>query len=917
MRPRARTRRLHVETLEDRCLPSFYAPVNYAVGDDPRAIAVADLSGDGRPDLVVANATSNTVSVLLGNSGGSFQAARSFATGAGPVSVAVGDFNGDGRKDVLTVNAGATGLSLLRGNGDGTLQTASSFGDAVYRAAAAGDFTGDGRLDVVTADGDHLRLARGGDGTFQAAQTVALPDQYPPNYGGPLPQHALSVAADDLNGDGRLDLVVTAETVSTAVAWNVDWDGNWYPVEYQVYDGYLNVLAGNGDGTFTPRDAELIAPSNHPDDRPVTVADLDGDGKRDLALADGTVLVGNGDGTFEFGMSASIWGPFVAADFNQDGSTDLANTASVSPGNGDGTFRPPVDFAAGDNPAGVAVGDFNGDGFPDLAVANGGSDNVSVLLNTRDWRTFAVSELSGSETAGEARTLTVTALDDRGNPLPGYTGTVHFASSDPQAVLPADYTFTAADNGTHTFTVTLKTAYSQSVTVTDTGPTAIGGDLAIWVNPAAAATFQINYFPSSTATGDDVYFTVNAADAYGNAATDYTGTVHFTSSDGQAVLPDDYTFGWWDYGRASFRVRLATVGTQSLTVTDTVAPGFAATQSGIRVLPRATVSGPDAGLRNQTLTFTLGADAGLAGTVFTYAVDWNGDGVADQTVSGPSGTTVNHSYVSSGWYSVGVTATLHVGAEDYTSSPASRSVTIYGVTVTVQADPGDATRRALAVEGTADADSLMLSPGAGNAIALSVGGYSVGSFAAPGGAAFAHLLVYGYGGDDAMSLTGGLSVPALVFGGDGNDTLSALDAGGSTANNVLAGGAGNDRISGGSGRDLLIGGLGADALGGAGGDDIVIGGTTAHDANVPALLAIMREWGRTDADYNTRVKHLQGSLSGGLNGSYFLTSTTVRDDNTLDSLYGNGGVDWFFVGGKAKKRDTVYDQVIGEVVTSL
>src|SRR5207247_710683 len=96
--------------------------------------------------------------------------------------------------------------------------------------------------------------------------------------------------------------------------------------------------------------------------------------------------------------------------------------------------------------------------------------------------------------------------------------------------------------------------------------------------------------------------------------------------------------------------------------------------------------------------------------------------------------------------------------------------------------------------------------GHGNAIALSISGYSVGSFSAAGGAAFGHLLVYGHCGNDTIQLTGGLAVPAFLFGGDGNDTL---DASGSIANNVLVGGAGNDGLYGGSGRDLLIGGLAA------------------------------------------------------------------------------------------------------------
>src|SRR5262249_12214399 len=161
-------------------------------------------------------------------------------------------------------------------------------------------------------------------------------------------------------------------------------------------------------------------------------------------------------------------------------------------------------------------------------------------------------------------------------------------------------------------------------------------------------------------------------------------------------------------------------------------------------------------------------------------------------------------------------------------------VTIFAVTATVQADPGDATKSALLVDGTAGADSVVFSPATGNAIALSVSGNSVGSFSAPGGTAFAHLLVYGYAGNDTVKLTSTLNVPALLCGADGNDPL---DASGSIANNIVVGGAGNDALYGGSGRDLLIGGLGADTLRGGGGDDILIGGSTDHDANVPALLA--------------------------------------------------------------------------------
>jgi hypothetical protein len=549
-----------------------------------------------------------------------------------------------------------------------------------------------------------------------------------------------------------------------------------------------------------------------------------------------------------------------------------------------------------------------------VAVANNNSGDVSVFVNDTDWRTLVVSGPPSSPTAGEATTFTVTVRDNSGNVATGYTGTMHFISSDSRAGLPADYQFTAADAGVHTFSVTFKTAGWQSVVARDTAAPNLVGSGGTSVTPAAASTFLISGTDYPVTVGDSAYVSVSAFDAYGNADTNYTGTVRFTSSDGQAILPDDYTFTEWDYGTGYFSIPLQTVGTQSITVTDLANPGLTATLSGIRVVPRARISGPSAGFRNQTLTFTLGADSGLpAGTVFTYAIDWTGDGVVDQTVTGPGGTVVTHSYANAGWYGVQVTATVRIGTEDYTSYMVYSNLLIVAVTVTIQADPGDATRSALVVEGTADIDHLTLYQGAGNAIDLIVSGYRVASYSAPGGAAFAHLLVYGHGGDDALELSGNVTVPALLFGGDGDDYLNA---GGSSANNVLVGGAGHDGLYGGSSRDLMIGGLGVDTLRAARGGAILIGGSTDYDANVQALLAIMKEWGRTDVDYNTRVKHLNGSLSGGLNGSYRLTRTTVHDDNAIDSLYGWAGMDWYVVSGSGKKKDKVYDKTRGEVVTT-
>src|SRR5262249_43323235 len=151
----------------------------------------------------------------------------------------------------------------------------------------------------------------------------------------------------------------------------------------------------------------------------------------------------------------------------------------------------------------------------------------------------------------------------------GYLGTVHFTSTDPLAVLPADYTFNAADHGVHTFTAKLKTAGYQSITATDTQAPGMDGESSILVKPAAASTMTVGGFPSTTTAGVAGNVTVTLMDPYGNIASGYTGTVHFTSSDAKAVLPANYTFTAADAGQHTFSVILKTAGTRSITVADT------------------------------------------------------------------------------------------------------------------------------------------------------------------------------------------------------------------------------------------------------------------------------------------------------------------------------------------------------------
>ena len=176
-----------------------------------------------------------------------------------------------------------------------------------------------------------------------------------------------------------------------------------------------------------------------------------------------------------------------------------------------------------------------------------------------------------SATAGAPFSVTVTALSASNGTATAYTGTVHFTSSDGQAVLPADYTFTAADAGVHTFTgVALKTVGSQTVTATDTVTASINGSATVTVAAPAPATHLAISAPASATAGAPFSVTVTAPSASNGTATGYTGTVHFTSSDGQAVLPADYTFTAADAGVHTFTgVTLKTYGSQTVTATDT------------------------------------------------------------------------------------------------------------------------------------------------------------------------------------------------------------------------------------------------------------------------------------------------------------------------------------------------------------
>jgi hypothetical protein len=566
-----------VEELEDRTLLSFSPPTFYNTAPLPRGVAVGDFTGDGKLSIVTANGTpTNSVSVLLGNGDGTFQPPVNYAVGNDPESVAVGEFTGEGTLDIITTNTGSNSISMLLGNGDGTFRAGGTFATGTNpRTIAVGDFRGNGKLDIITGNTDFYTsntvsiLLGNGDGTFQPAV----------NYQTDL--FCEDVAVGDFDGDGKLDFMV-AEAVGHDV----------------------RRFRGNGDGTFQPG---AIFPTQVAANS-VAVGDFNCSGILDAVVGERfssniAILRGNGNGTFQAPRFVDARGgstvKVLVGDFNGDGKLDILtvndsnDTFSLLLGNGDFTFQTARTFSVAQGPGALpmsaAIGDFNGDNFPDVVVANQRFDEVAVLLNAPNAAVGLSVTADASNPAGSPLAVTVTALTEAGTVATGYVGTVHFTSTDPAANLPDNYTFTAADNGTHTFDVTFHSLGNRTLTVTDTAASSIRASTAVNVTPAMATTFLVTGYPSPTTAGDVGGFSVTAKDPSGNTVPSYRGTVHFSSSDSQATLQGDYTFRAADNGIHYFGAVLRTVGTQSIAAADVVVGSLVGEQTGIEVTPvRAT-----------------------------------------------------------------------------------------------------------------------------------------------------------------------------------------------------------------------------------------------------------------------------------------------------------------------------------------
>lgn len=707
----------------------FFTAVNYPAGFATDTIAtprpgfgltIGDFNGDGHPDIAAGSAAG---AVFINNGNGTlgtatlytspigFSQATAFRTTAGTDLALAGD-------TPFMVSF----MDVLPGNGNGTFQTATIYAipnTYIPAGIAAGDFNGDGKTDLVTFsygffDGslggvrpgkpqqgeiahicnffsacppDMVSVFIGnGDGTFQPAPNFYL--------AGNARLGTTAIAAGDLNGDGRTDLVIPNT------------------------NGAVGVFLSNGDGTFrTGASLQLDFSPNG-----VVVTDLNGDGKQDIVLSGGNavaVLLGNGDGTFAapiFDTQASGSGGIAAADMNGDGNTDIVLTSygkSVLAllGNGDGTLQPAVNYALSYYPQAVAVADFNGDGIPDIATGEDSTSSdpgvVSILLGlstttgptptttTLTASTFEISAGQGvvltaqilpvsagtviffdgttaigtASISGQVATLGVSTMAGGVHSLTAvYEGDFYDASS---TSAPISVTVDPVSTRLVLFSSLNPSNFGQNVTLRATVPTTSptgsvrfmdgttllgtqalsGGTATLTIGSLTAATHSLtavysgdasNMGSTSTAliqtvfqtrTPSSISFAISSGPLIYGQSVMLTATVSPAAATGIVTFYDGVNFlgtAPVSGGQAQLKITLTATGRQSIQARYDGDSNYAPSLSA--ALPRV-VNAVSANTFAGALKFTAGNGPAVAATG-----DFNGDGLADLVVTGSDQT---------------------------------------------------------------------------------------------------------------------------------------------------------------------------------------------------------------------------------------------------------------------------------------
>jgi hypothetical protein len=458
---------------------NYHLSSTYTVGNGPVSVALSDVNGDKKLDIIAANRLDKTVSVLLGNGDGTFQQQTNYALGGAPVALAVGDVNNDGNPDLAVVeDCGSTkcaqpgSVEVLLGTGDGTFQSLVSYAVGYSpNSIALGDINGDKNLDIIAAN------RCGSDATCQSPGTATVligngTGKFTPGTGFSMGNSPASIALGSLTGSG-LDLLVSRST-----------------------DNTVAVLQSNGDGTFQA--AVPYAVGNQPG--PLVVADFNGDGKADVATANFT-----------------------------------DSTVSVLYGRGDGTLQTASALAVGTGPGGLtAIGGANRR-HASLATANGniGSSTpgteFTVLPNLQSDPPLGSFVLVPSPTpassVNQGVLLTATLTGVTPNPAP--SGTVTFDSG---ATALSDCTNVSVTQGVSPSLTSTATCTTQMLTAGTDSLTAVYSGDPIY-DPGIGETS-----PAVTQTVNALPATLTLTSSTGTAASNVNDTVTFTAQLGGATF---------------------------------------------------------------------------------------------------------------------------------------------------------------------------------------------------------------------------------------------------------------------------------------------------------------------------------------------------------------------------------------------
>lgn len=502
---------------------TFIPGASVVVGN-AAASAIGDFNGDGVADLALTNASSGSITLLIGNGDGTFQSAVNYslgsplassgATAKDPVAIVAADLNGDGFTDLAVANAGDGTVNILFGNGDGTFRAVqSALSNQMYTlgqlgSLAVGDFNGDGVPDLVITNSiqSYAEVMLGnGDGTFEL-QSATFPTGMTP----------VNIQVADVNGDGIVDLITA------------NYDGN-----------SVSVFLGNGDGSFAA--AANYAVEKHP--YQAVVGKFNRDGIPDIAV----VAMGAGNVDVLLGQANGVFSPYmaypvglspksiVALDFNDDGNNDLAvvnngdSTVTLLHGNGDGTFGTQRVYNVANGPQFVAVGDFNGDGKTDLAVyVNGSSEpspsqmNLLLGVGASPGITPANGNAQSTMVSSNFSTaLAVSISDANGNPITGVpvTFSAPSATTRPGASLSSSTAVTNS-HGIASVTATANTvAGTYYASASSTGVTgSVQLQLTNTAGPAYTFIASQTSTPQSTLVNSafSLPLIATAVDMYGN-----------------------------------------------------------------------------------------------------------------------------------------------------------------------------------------------------------------------------------------------------------------------------------------------------------------------------------------------------------------------------------------------------------------